>query len=220
MSTTITVVTPWWQSHELGPGYAAAMAEAGDLTAPNGVLVVDNASDPPICLPDAGYLGNYLRLDSNRGFSAACNAGLRAAQTDAVLWLNNDIVYTASGWLEPIRRALRPGLLVGAHLRTDPHSWVDGRPIPYLDGWCLAGMKADLVDLGGFDEQFDEPAYYVENDLCLRAHHAGMRLVQVNVALRHLSNYTSRRFDVAGVSARNRARFERRARELFAPAAA
>src|SRR5207253_8391938 len=108
------------------------------------------------------------------GFGRACNAGLRMARTDAVLFLNNDVIAKARGWLEPIRNALEPGVLVGAELCSDPHGAVDGVSMPYLDGWCLAGMTEDLLELGGFDETFQPPAYFEDNDLCLRARMAGM----------------------------------------------
>ena len=68
-----------------------------------------------------------------------------------MLFLNNDIAATAADWVEPIRDALEPGVLVGASLRHDPHGAVDGQPFPYLDGWCLAGMTEDLLELDGFD---------------------------------------------------------------------
>jgi GT2 family glycosyltransferase len=161
-----------------------------------------------------------VRSDVNLGFAKACNLGLRLAQTDAVLFLNNDIEMTAPNWLDGIRAALEPGVLVGARLRNDPHAWVEGTALPYLDGWCLAGMRDDLLELGGFDEDFDEPSYYGDNDLCLRARAAGMRLREVRVGLRHLENVTAGHGDA--VTAATRANYERyaaRARELLGVAA-
>ena len=95
---------------------------------------------------------------------------------------------------------------------------VDGYRLPYVDGWCLAGRRVDLLALGGWDEGYEEPSYWGDNDLCLRAVRAGMRLVYLpdDFGLRHISNYTTRRMDVSGVSERNRARFEARARRVLA----
>ena len=45
-----------------------------------------------------------------------------------------------------------------------------------------------------------------------------MKLVQVPVALKHLGNYTSRQFDVSGVTARNYRRYADKARALLVPA--
>lgn len=204
---TITVVTPWWNHHELAPDYLAAISQ---LNVTDRLLVIDNGSDTPVGFPG-------IRLQENRGFSGASNIGLHAADTDAVLFLNNDISPTGR-WLEPIRAALEPGVLVGSRIRYDAHGSVDGTPLPYLDGWCLAGMRDDLLELGGFDETYAEPSYYSDNDLCLRARAAGMRLRQVDVALHHKESATARD-DEAGMtsaSLANRERFLARARDLLA----
>lgn len=201
--TSVTVVTPWLDHPELAKDYWLAM-RAVDAS----VIVIDNASSPP--------LTNAVRSEVNLGFAKACNLGLRLAQTDAVLFLNNDIEMTAPDWLRGIRAGLEPGVLVGARLRNDPHAWVDGIPLPYLDGWCLAGMRDDLLELGGFDESFDEPSYYGDNDLCLRARAAGMTLREVSVGLRHLANVTAGHGEVVTSATRaNHQRYVARARELL-----
>lgn len=223
---SVTVVTAWHDLHELAPAYWRAM-EAG-LSEDDRVIVVDNGSKPALAADYRARTGvappswaTFARSRVNLGFSPACNAGLERAGTDAVLWLNNDIVMTSATWLQQIRSALKPGRLVGASLYRDaPHARVDGQPVPYLDGWCLAGMVADLVALKGFDTDFEEPSYYGDNDLCVRACMAGMELVGVDVGLKHLRNRTSRR--IAGKEAiadRNRARYERTARLLLEVAA-
>lgn len=204
--TTITVCTPWWQSPELLPGYTEAVQDEGAER----VLILDQASSPPIVAPQF----DVVRAKQNVGFSRACNWMLNNAETDAVLWLNNDVELVERGWLEKIRAELRPGLLVGANLRADPHTVIDGEAHPYLDGWCLAGMRADLIALGGFDEDYEEPSYFGDNDLSLRALHAGLELKDVSVGLRHLVTYTNRRFNLAGVTGRNHERFVAKVREL------
>lgn len=207
MSPSLTICTPWWNHRELERDYWAAMR-----TADARVIVVDNGSDPP--------LPNAWRLDRNLGFSAACNIGLELARTDAVLFLNNDIAAFRPDWLTPLLGALEPGVLVGAELRFDPHGMVDGQAFPYLDGWCIAGMREDLLALGGFDEGFEEPAYYSDNDLCLRARADGMTLRAADVGLRHKLNATAgRSAEVTRVTLANRERFTRRARELMEVAA-
>ena len=176
--TSVTVVTPWLEHRELERDFWAAMRVANAR-----VLVIDNGSQPS--------LPNAVRSETNLGFSAACNLGLALAATDAVLFLNNDIRATSTDWLTTIEAALEPGVLVGANLRYDAHAEVDGCLFPYLDGWCLAGMRADLLALGGWDETFDEPSYYGDNDLCLRARLAGFSLREVRVGLEHLTNRTA-----------------------------
>lgn len=204
--TSVTVVTPWLEHRELERDYWAALRYEDCQ-----VIVVDNGSTPP--------LPNAWRLDHNSGFSRACNVGMELATTDAVLWLNNDIAADGPGWLEPIRQALEPGVLVGANIRNDLHAHVDGQPMPYIDGWCLAGMRDDLLELGGFDETLEEPSYYSDNLLSLEARAAGMTLREVRVGLRHKLNATAGHTEqVAAATVANRARFEARARELLVAA--
>lgn len=190
---------------ELADDYWKAIANAG---MPLDVLIIDNGSNPP--------LPNGYRLERNAGFHKACNVGLELARTDAVLFLNNDIAATEAGWALPLVEALEPGVLVGARLRNDPHAQVDGTPFPYLDGWCLAGMREDLLYLEGWDETFWEPAYYGDNDLCLRARANGMRLREARVGLVHKENATAGHSDeVRRATEHNYQRFAALARELI-----
>jgi GT2 family glycosyltransferase len=217
---TVTVVTPWWRHPELAPAYGDAI-RAADLRWPDTVYLYrsDGWPDDGVDIgPVSGTMIHSCLRSGNIGFSRACNAGLEWSRADAVLFLNNDVVHTRERWLDNLRDELAPGVLVGAQLRVDAHCYVDGRPIPYLDGWCLAGMRDDLRALGGWDESYEEPSYFGDNDLCLRARRAGMKLVQVDVGLRHISNVTSRGMNVAGVSRRNYERYAARARELLAAA--
>ncbi len=196
--TSIAVVTPWHNQHDLWPDYRDAVIHAG---ADDQIIVVDNGSDPPL---------EFAAITSpiNLGFSAASNLGLHAASADAVLMLNNDIVATRDTWLHEIREAVEPGVIVGP-MRTDPHTIVDGQHYPYIDGWCLAGMRDELVALGGFDESLEEPAYYSDNLLCLAARRSGMTLRDVPVGLHHKEGTTARQnprmLDAAAI---NRQKYE------------
>ena len=137
-----------------------------------------------------------------------------------MLFLNNDIVLGRRGWLGEIRRWLEPGVLVG-QLRNGAHTFVDGNEFEYLDGWCLAGMREDLLAIGGFDETLMEPAYFSDNLLCLEARAAGMTLRDVRVGLRHKENSTAGPAWDARVRAAtqaNKVRYETRARELLGAA--
>lgn len=211
----LAVVTPWLDCPELAPAYWRAMSvlQEGDR-----VVIVDNASAYPVYSDDVAIVNSV-----NNGFSKASNQGLQWAadnEIEAVLFLNNDVVMLNATWADQIRDALRPGRLVGSKLRTEWHTRVDGRIHPYLDGWCLAGMTADLLDLGGWDEDFEEPSYSGDVELCFRARVAGMKLVQVPVGLRHLENHTSKHLDVTGVSVRNRERFAAKVRMQLGTVAA
>lgn len=193
---------------ELADDYFEAVLpelEDGDVC-----IVIDDASEPPLAF-------GTFRLGESKGFCGASNAGLQAAEAEAVLFLNNDIRLGLRGWLDEIRRRLEPGVLCGV-LRTGMHTVVDGHHMPYLDGWCLAGMRDDLLRLGGFDETLEEPAYFSDNLLCLEARAAGMTLREVRVGLEHKENSTAGpAWDerVRAATNANKARYVARARELL-----
>jgi len=202
---TVSIVTAWLNHPELAADYFAAIADEPL----DELLIVDNGSVPPLEFAT-------VRLDYNAGFVGASNIGLAQATADIVVFLNNDIA-GEPGWLEKLCAQVEPGVLVGANLRYDPHGSVDGQPLPYLDGWCLAGMRLDLVELGGFDDGYQEPAYYSDNDLCLRARAQGMVLREVRVSLRHKVGQTAIDGDPAKTAAAefNRQRYAARARLLL-----
>lgn len=210
MAVNIAIVTPWIDHLELADDYFEAVLpemEDGDEN-----IIVDNGSQPPLQFASAPSPGENL------GFCGGCNYGLRLATADAVLFLNNDIAVEAPGWLSNVREALTPGVLVGP-MRSGLHAVVDGRPIPYIEGWCLAGMRTDLLALGGFDETLAEPAYYSDNLLCLEAESRGMELRDLRVGLRHLENRTAGSAwepSVQAASSDNRARYQARARDVLA----
>lgn len=209
---SVAVVTPWHNHPELAADYMAALAWGID-DGTDELLVVDNGSDPPLEFA-------AIRNDDNLGFCAASNKGLHAAAADVVVFLNNDIRATAPGWLFHLAAAVDPGVLAGAQLRCDAHANVDGCVMPYLDGWCLAGMRDDLLELGGWDESLAEPAYYSDNLLCLRARAAGMTLRKARgVTLEHICGATSDGDPEARAraSAENRAKYVAEVRATLNP---
>jgi GT2 family glycosyltransferase len=180
VTSSLAIVTPWYNHREFMPGYWDAIEAGG----PDEVIIVDNGSDPPI-------EGAAIRFEDNRGFCAANNAGLHIATADAVLFLNNDVDLGRANWLREIRVKLFPKRLVG-EIRGGDHTIVDGAHHPYVDGWCIAAMRDDLFELGGWDEMLTEPAYYSDNLLSLRAERAGWDLANISVGLRHLVSGTAR----------------------------
>lgn len=180
--TSIAIVTPWLGHPELADDYIAAVLP--ELRDDDEVLIVDNGDAPDLPF-------TTLTPAVNLGFAGGSNLGLGHADTDAVLFLNNDIALGQPGWLEQIRGNVEPGVLCGP-VRYDSHADVDGAQFPYIDGWCCAGMRHDLLALGGFNTQLAEPAYYSDNILSLDARLAGMTLRDVRVGLRHKESVTSR----------------------------
>jgi len=208
--TSIAIVTPWRDHLELAGDYWKTVRQVDA----DEVIIVDDASSPPLAF-------GSLRTEASLGFCEASNAGLSFSQSDAVLFLNNDIADGDDGWLEQIREALEPDVLVGAEMRWDRHGDVDGNRLPYLGGWCLAGMRDDLVELGGFDEGLEPPGYYSDNLLCLEARAAGMTLRALTLGLHHKGGATTQPHnnpDVQRASSFNRDRYVARAREVLVTA--
>ncbi len=203
---TVAIVTPWFDHLEHWPDYHQAVSAAN----PHELWIVDNGSSPPLDFAT-------LRLDTNEGFCGGCNAGLHAARTDVVVFLNNDIALSDGDWLAVMLDSVEPGVLVGPRLRSDIPTLVDGRVMPYLDGWCLAGMREDLLEIGGWDTSLQEPAYFSDNLLSLEARVHGMRLREVPVGLHHKKNGSVTDVDMAiATTAANHARYIERVRELLA----
>lgn len=209
---TLAVVTPWFDHEELLPDYMEAVAWADE------VIVVDDGSDQP---PDFASLdATVIRLDYNRGFAPACNAGLAAATSDIVVFLNNDVMISDDvDWTRSFRQHAEPGVLCGP-LRREIHAEVDGQPMPYIDGWCLAGWRTDLLELDGFDEGYLWPGDFTDNDLSLRARADGMTLLDIRPTLVHkIATTIGHRTATDRLSDSFRAnqdRYVRRARELLA----
>ncbi|WP_052389656.1 glycosyltransferase [Belnapia moabensis] len=87
------------------------------------IVIVDSGSSDPETLALYARLKaeGRIRLITFRepfNYSAACNAGARAATGELLLFLNNDIAVTRPDWLaELVRHALRPGVgVVGTML--------------------------------------------------------------------------------------------------------
>ena len=74
----------------------------GQTAPPAEIIVVDDGSATPFASwADA----RVIRHDSNRGFAAAVNTGLRAAQTNLVAIVNNDVTL-AGDWLERLESVI------------------------------------------------------------------------------------------------------------------
>ncbi|HWK56032.1 MAG TPA: glycosyltransferase [Parapedobacter sp.] len=132
----------------------------------------------------------------NIGFLRSCNKALDYCKGKYVCFLNNDVQVQAD-WLKnllvPFDQFSDTGL-VGAKLIypfgllqeaggivnhlgepgnygkfRDPQDIYFNylREVDYCSGACLLALKADLVELGGFDEIF-APAYYEDTDLAFR----------------------------------------------------
>lgn len=171
------------------------------------VVVVDDASSDETvgALPSVtGVVG--VRLEENRGFVGAVNAGIERARGRFVVLLNND-TEVSPGWLDALVATAEsdPQIgVVGAKLvypdgrlqEAGGIIWQDGsghnygrdqdaadprfnfvRDVDYCSGACLLVRRELLVAVGGGLDRRYSPAYYEDTDLCFAARLHGYRVV-------------------------------------------
>ena len=151
----------------------------------------------------------------NLGFAAGCNQGVACAQGDYLLFLNNDTIVTPGWltWMLEISRQTDVGL-VGAVTNYAPPpqhvpaTYSDIRDIDdfaearrqshkgqqldvtRLSGYCLLARKSVLAQIGAWDERFGS-GFFEDDDLGLRIHQAGYRLVvALDVYIHHFGSRT------------------------------
>lgn len=199
-----SIVVPVHGKLDLTLGCLRALAESGDAT-PFEVIVVDDAStdSTPQVLPEIAGL-RYTRHGANVGFIGACNAGAAMARGEFVVFLNNDTLVQPR-WLDallgtftlfpdtglagsklvyPDGRLQEAGGLVYRSGRaanygrfgdpTDPR-FNYVREADYCSGAALAIPTALFRQLGGFDRHY-QPAYYEDTDLGMRVREAGWKV--------------------------------------------
>ena len=90
------------------------------------IIIVDNLSDEPATLRlyrdlEQQDAARVVPFAETFNYSAACNAGARAAKGQLLLFLNNDIEVTDPDWLaELVRFTLRPGVGVAGTMLVFP----------------------------------------------------------------------------------------------------
>jgi len=175
------------------------------------VLVIDDASTDPRVGPflkswvnKTSQSRQLLTHDTNRGFVATANHGMRMADSDVVL-LNSDTEVT-NGWLQNLANCLGsdnsiatatpwsnngeivsiPGFCIANPVPQYPGITASlikscGEPVypdmPTAVGFCMAISSRAIKELGLFDEETFGLGYGEENDFCQRAEQAGLRNV-------------------------------------------
>ncbi len=181
----ISIITPWHNTPELIASYEPSVDGAE-------VVIVDNASMPEaadelrrLC---ARLGGQYVRSETNLGFSLANNLGWQHATGEIVLFLNSDIA-APPDWLAAVAAEVQPGALYGP---SKLHRMVDHLVLPYLEGFCIAATRETWARVGLWPA--DLPGmYWDDNIVCYRAIQQGVKLVRTDWPVVHFSNYTSQR---------------------------
>lgn len=204
----IAVLCNWWNHPELIEGFCRAVeGECWDE-----LVVMDNASDPDVARQlDAriGALGGRVIHRASNGQVAAATESVAATRADTLVFLNNDVQRRHAGWLARLVAGVAPGVLCGHAVREE-------LGIRYVDGWCLGVTRRDWERLGGYDAAFEEPPYWADVDLSVRAVRLGMKLACVDAGLLHLGSTSIAAFRhddwFNAVFARNRERLVDRVR--------
>jgi GT2 family glycosyltransferase len=208
-AATISIVTPWLNAPQLIQTYEPSVRGAQ-------VIVIDNGSRPEVTQELSKMTdrlgGICVSNVENERFSVANNQGLEYAKSDIVMFLNNDI-RAPEGWLKDAAHDITRKVIAGPSRSIRV---VDGKQIPYIEGWCIAAHRKTWVDLGGWNEKDYKGSYWEDNDLCFRAVQAGYELKETNWPVWHFNNFTSRNTPGAyDYSAHNQAVFEAKVRASF-----
>jgi GT2 family glycosyltransferase len=200
----ISIITPVWNRGDLTAQYLYSH----NIHYPNDPdvewIIIDNGSTD-----GTGGILEYwkdiigsptlqvIQNKENVGFSKANNQGAKLATGDTLIFLNNDIIIKGD-YITVVDRALGdyPASVVGPQLIEYDTGWniFNGRPIPYLMGWCLAMSRGMFDTLGGFDERYS-PAYYEDIDLCYNASKKSYELREVFLPIQHLGEQTGRQLE-------------------------
>jgi GT2 family glycosyltransferase len=192
-SPSLAVVLPTHDRHERLARCLDALA-AQDVK-PDEIVVVDDASNPPV-KPNGDVGGvrvTLLRNDRASGAAASRNRGWRATSADYVAFTDDDC-RPSPGWIRAIAAALRPDAVLVGRTVPDPEDGPRRTPLDRslqvedLDLTFptanVAFPRAALERLGGFDEEF-LLSYGEDTDLGQRALAAGLRAEYLEAALVH-----------------------------------
>ena len=192
----LSIITPLYNRLELTREFVAALSGSLPPGLAWECLLVDDGSTDGTreWLNDLPPPFRALLNDGNLGFARANNRGAREARGEILALLNNDLVLSP-GWLPPLLASLRQprtglvgnvqrrvsdgaldhaGIAVDAagkiaHVHTLPRSARGTRKVFAVTAACCLVRRADFLELGGFDESFENGCEDVDLALRLRA---------------------------------------------------
>ena len=205
VKSKVSVIIPVWNGIKYLPDCLDALLaqDYPDFE----VITVDNASMDG----SADFIAeNYpqvrlMRNERNLGFAGGCNVGLRVAEGDVLVLLNQD-TQVQPGWLLALRQATVHESQIGAvgckilypDKKTIQHAggwiewplglahhygqgepdagqWDDSHTVDYVTGAAIAFRREILDEVGLLDEAF-YPGYFEDADLCFRIREAGYEI--------------------------------------------
>jgi len=160
------------------------------------VIVVDDGSkdDSVMFLKKEFPQVRLVIHEANRGFSCAVNSGVKAAESELVVLLNND-VYPAENFLEDILPfIMKDADIFAVSFHQKGYGWARGHfedgfivhlpgsedKLPHQTFFVNAGGAIYRKDLwtkfGGMDEKLFSPFYWEDVDISYRAVKRGLKL--------------------------------------------
>ncbi|OAB35269.1 hypothetical protein PMSD_13130 [Paenibacillus macquariensis subsp. defensor] len=206
MTTSIVILT-----HNQLPLTYKCLQSIREHTQDYELIVVDNGStDGTVNYLHMQHDVIVHENKENLGFAKGCNQGIELSKGENILFLNNDTIVTEH-WLDNMLRVLyendRVGMVGPVTNYSSGHQII---PVTYtqldeidtfskrhceenagcytdvrrLVGFCLLARRSLLDEIGHFDERYGL-GNYEDDDLCLRALHAGYLLRVVNDSFIH-----------------------------------
>lgn len=166
---------------------------------PYEIIVVDNASTDGTLDDLVREQIPFVSFSENRGFPAACNAGMKLARGSSILLLNNDVLLTPN-WLDHMLTCLyhrhdigivgpMTNYASGVQQMKEPYTNMSDMILKFnvgnkgkytevkrLIGFCFLFKREVMDKIGYLDEQFS-PGHYEDDDYCYRARKAGYKLM-------------------------------------------
>jgi GT2 family glycosyltransferase len=238
--TAISIIIPVWNGRHLLPPCLESLhhQQLRDGSPPE-IIAVDNGSadgSAEWIAVNAPHV-RLLRHRYNLGWCGGCNRGLRAAQANILVLLNQDTeVYPA--WLQALERAFDDSgvgiagckiyypdgetiqhaggwtewpLGYGHHWgyrALDAGQWDEAKPVEWVTGAAIAIRRTVYAAIGELDEEF-WPGYMADIDYCLRAKAQGFETWYIPTAvLQHQeSASTNDKVELSRIFNRNQLRF-------------
>lgn len=193
------------------------------------IIVVDNGSNPAYSGPE-----KIIRNETNLGFPVAVNQGIKCAEGENIVILNNDTLVSPD-WLErmevhlknydivgPVSKNVSGAQQIEAPMFRNLESFNDfanilysknkgqSEPFHRLVFFCVL-IKGSVIDkIGMLDEQFS-PGNFEDDDFCLRAIESGFKLgIAKDVFIHHFGSITHKalNLDYQKLLEVNKAKFE------------
>lgn len=235
----ISIIVPCYNQLELTQACLKSIAEN---TRDYEIIIVDNGSNPAFFPPSDVWLdvtaigGNreyiscvedssnikVIRNETNLGYPVAINQGIRKANGDVIILLNNDCI-VSKGWAFWLLHHLETFSIVGPvtnycagmqrvmipvyndeqELAREAEKWLEehagkSEEVNWVIGFCMAFKRSLYDEIGPFDESF-WPCCGEEVDFCLKARAAGHKVgIARGIYIHHFGSQTFEAMERAG----------------------